>query len=137
MYATQSDLERRFGVDELVQLTDRASPPAGVIDAAVLEEALGAAASEIDGYIAMVYARPLTVVPPRLVNLACDIARYHLYTHAAPELVTERYKAAVAFLRLVASGDASLGLPDKTSGETTDLAEISTGRRLFARGDRR
>lgn len=136
MYASQSDLELRFGLDELIQLTDRASPPTGGVDAAVLAHALAAAASEIDGYISMVYARPLVAVPPRLVDLACDIARYHLYTHAAPDLVVERYKSAIAFLRLVSSGDASLGLVEQGNGGM-GLAEISTGRRLFARGDRR
>lgn len=137
MYATQSDLERRFGVDELVQLTDRASPPAGVLDVDVLEGALRAAASEIDGHISTVYARPLTVVPARLVDLACDIARYHLYIHAAPDLVVERYKAAIAYLRLVAADEASLGAPGKAPAADVGLVEISTGRRLFARGDRR
>jgi len=138
MYATQSDLETHFGLDELVELTDRATPPAGVVDVEVLAHALSAAANEIDGYISMVYRRPLAMVPARLVDLACDIARYHLYTHAAPDLVVERYKAAIAFLRLVAAGEASLGIPPKTDESGLGgVAEISTGRRLFARGDRR
>lgn len=136
MYASLSDLERRFGNEELAQLSDRSAPPSGVVDPTVVDEAIETASSEIDSYIQLVYPRPLTVVPPRLVNLCCDIARYYLYTHAAPEIVVERYKAAVAFLQRVAAGDATIGLPNRAPDEH-DLVQLSTGRRVFARGDRR
>lgn len=136
-YATQTDLVEHFGDDELIELTDRDTPPAGVINASVLAHAQAAADSEIDGYIAMRHALPLASVPPRLTHLACDITRYHLYTHAAPELVEKRYLAAVAFLRLVADGRATLGLPEQSGSAGMGMVEISTGRQLFARGDRR
>lgn len=136
MYASLSDLERRFGSEELAQLSDRSAPPSGEIDPTVVDEAIATASSEIDSYIQLVYPRPLTAIPPRLVNLCCDIARYYLYTHAAPEIVVERYRAAIAFLRLVAAGAATLGLPDP-SADDQDLVQLSTGRRFFARGDRR
>lgn len=136
-YASQTDLETHYGLDELIELTDRATPPAGEIDTTVLGHAQAAADGEIDGYIAMRYALPLPVVPQRLVDLACHITHYHLYTHAVPELVAERYKAAIAFLRLVAEGKATLGLPEQSGEAGMGLAEISTGGRLFARGDRR
>ena len=77
-YATQTDLEQHFGLDELIELTDRATPPAGAIDADVLSHVQDAADGEIDGYIGMRYTLPLPSVPPRLVHLACDITRYHL-----------------------------------------------------------
>ncbi len=135
-YASQADLETHFGTLELIQLTDRATPPADAIDVAVLGHAQAAADAEIDGYLAGRYAVPLSPVPPRVVDLACDITRYHLYTHAAPDLVAERYRAAIAFLKLVMDGKASLGLPETSGSAGMDLAEISTGCRLFARGDR-
>ncbi len=133
-YATQSDLVEHFGATELVELTDRSTPPAGVIDAAVLAHAQAAADSEIDGYVAMRHALPLATVPERLTHLACDITRYHLYTHAAPELVEKRYLAAVAFLRLVADGRATLGLPEQSGSAGMGLAEVVSEPRLFRRG---
>ncbi|ANQ83703.1 hypothetical protein dqs_0627 [Azoarcus olearius] len=135
-YATQAEMVSRFGERELVELTDRFDAPLGLIDAGVLGKALADADVEIDGYIGARYTLPLATVPDRLVQLACDIARYHLYTNAVPELVAERYKAAIAFLRLVAAGGATLGLPETSGSAGMGLAEISTGRRLFARGDR-
>lgn len=135
-YATLADLLAHFGSDELIELTDRATPQAGTVDETVLAHAQAAAKGEIDGYVAMRYALPFASVPLRLVDLACDITRYHLYTHAVPDLVAERYRAAIAFLRLVADGRATLGIPEN-SGGGMGLVEISTGRQLFARGDRR
>ncbi|WP_068634715.1 gp436 family protein [Thauera butanivorans] len=136
-YSSQSDLIDHFGLDELVELTDRATPPAGVIDVDVLAHAQATADAEIDGYIGLRYPLPFVVIPPRLRDLACDITRYHLYIHAAPELVIERYKRAIAFLILVSDGRATLGLAEESGSAGMGLAEISTGRRLFARGDRR
>ena len=73
-------------------------------------------------------------MPARLVDVACDLARYHLYIHAVPEHVETRYQAAIDWLRLVAKGAVMLGIEAPSAG--AGLAEISTGRRLFARGDR-
>lgn len=136
-YATQSDLVEHFGEDELIELTDRDTPPAGVIDAAVLAHAQAAADSEIDGYVAMRHALPLAAVPPRLTHLACDIARYHLYTAAVPDLVAQRYHDAIAWLRLVARGEVSLGLPELSGAAGMGLAEMVSEPRLFRRGGAR
>ena len=105
-----------------------------MIDAAVLAHAQAAADSEIDGYVAMRHALPLATVPERLTHLACDVTRYHLYTHAAPDLVEKRYLAAVAFLRLVADGRATLGLPEQSGSAGMGLAEVVSEPRLFRRG---
>lgn len=134
-YATQADMLVRFGEPELIQLTDRFDAPLGLIDPDVLGQALARADGEIDSYIAARVSLPLATVPARLVDVACDLARYHLYIHAVPEHVETRYQAAVDWLRLVAKGAVMLGIEAPSAG--AGLAEISTGRRLFARGDRR
>ncbi len=110
-YATQQNLIDRFGEDELIQLTDRASR--GDIDATVISRALGDADATINGYLAARYTLPLEApLPEILERLACDIARYALFDDQVTEIVEKRYKDAIALLRDVSAGRAELGLSD-------------------------
>lgn len=109
-YATQQDLETRFGRRELVELTDRAEPPAGEPDAAVVASALQEADDIVDGHVARRYPLPLPGVPSLLTDLACDVARYRLAGHRASEAVGKRYEAAIAKLKQIAEGDIRLTL---------------------------
>ncbi|MBO3704268.1 MAG: DUF1320 domain-containing protein, partial [Candidatus Accumulibacter sp.] len=84
-YATQPDLVARFGLQELIEQTDRVN--AAVIDAAVVDRELAYASAVIDGYLAARYVLPLPTVPDLLVGLCCDLVRYALYTDAAPDIV--------------------------------------------------
>ena len=52
-YATRDELQERFGLDELTQLTDRMG--AGVPDDNLVARALSDADAEIDGYLAVRY----------------------------------------------------------------------------------
>jgi phage gp36-like protein len=122
-YATQADLEARFGVDELTQLTDRVN--AGVPDAAIVARALADSDAEIDGYLASRYALPLATVPPVLARIACDIARYRLWEDRASEEVRRRYEDARRLLESIARGQVSLGLPAANAAPA--LAEVSLG----------
>ena len=122
-YATQADLEARFGADELTQLTDRVN--AGVPDAAIVARALSDADAEIDGYLASRYALPLATVPPALARIACDIARYRLWEDRASEEVRRRYEDARRLLESIARGQVSLGLPAANAAPA--LAEVSLG----------
>lgn len=105
-YATQQDLIDRFGEAELLQLTD--TDQTGLIDEARLNVSLTDADREIDAYIGARHRLPLSTMPPLLVSLACDMARYKLYTHAPPGEITERYKGARAMLADIAKGQAAL-----------------------------
>jgi phage gp36-like protein len=105
-YATQADLETRFGSAELAQLTDRIS--GSVIDAAVVGRALADAEAEIDGYLAARYQLPLASAPAVLGRITCDIARYYIYDDRVIEAVKERYKDAVRLLKSMASGEVML-----------------------------
>ncbi len=108
-YASQQAMIDRFSETELVQLTDRAG--ANTIDVAVLQRALDDADAEINGYLASRYTLPLATVPQILVGYASDIARYRLYDDRASEQVTQRYSQAISFLKLLATGKISLGVP--------------------------
>ena len=53
-YCSQNDLTKRFGIDEIVGLTDDAG--IGTIDVAQVTQAIGDASATIDGYLAGRYS---------------------------------------------------------------------------------
>jgi phage gp36-like protein len=133
-YALQADMQIALGDDELIQLTDRADPPVGAIDTAVLTRALEAADGEIDSYLAARYTLPLASVPTILRDCAIDIARYRLHDRGVPDLVKDTYKDRIAWLRDVAKGTASLGInTDDIAPASAGLPEMTSGGRVFAR----
>ena len=93
---TRQDLIDRFGEGELVALTDREGR--GVIDDEVLNRAIEDAEAEAAAYIQA--ARLVLPSPPKvLVIKVCDIARYYLHDNGETQVVLDRYKQAVAWLR--------------------------------------
>lgn len=133
-YATQADMLAAFGADELVQLTDRATPPVGEIDAAVLDHALQAADGEIDSYLAARFALPLASVPVILRDCACDLARYRLHDRGTPERVQKNHDNRIAWLRDLAAGRATLAEASELLAPASGgLAEMTSGGRIFAR----
>lgn len=134
-YALQQDLIDRFGEAELIQLTDRADPPAGAIDAAVSGKALADADDAINGYLASRYTVPLASPPLILTRLACDIARYYLYEDRVTEAVRKRYEDAVAYLKDAASGKVALGV-DALGEAPADPGgpQVEAGDRTFSKG---
>ena len=132
MYCTKQDLIDRFGLDELIALTDRIN--AGVIDDSVLNQAIADASAEMDGYLGGRYALPLVTVPPVLIALACNMARYKLYDEQASEQVTKRFEAAIKFLFSVSKGEISLGVDSLGANATsTDLPQMQSAGSVFAR----
>jgi phage gp36-like protein len=133
-YATKAIMIDAFGADELTQLTDRSEVTTGVIDDAVLGRALADADAEVDGYLAARYTLPLASVPRLVERLAADIARYRLYKDAVPEVVADRYRAAVRTLEALSKGTAALGL-DQTGAQPTPAGTVqfTQGGRVFAR----
>ena len=108
-YCTEADLTDLFGIDELLQLTDRDQD--GLIDSAYMDAVRADAAAEMDAYLRVRYALPLSVIPARLRAVACDIARFRLYPLAVPEAVRQRYEDSRLYLKDVAAGRAQLDLP--------------------------
>lgn len=137
MYATVQSMTARFGEYEMIALSDRAKT--GHIDAAVVQDAIDDAASEIDTYLAGRYLLPLSPAPKVLNGVCCDIARYRLCggeTRDTEEIRT-RYKYATNFLQRVASGDITLGTtPTGATQEPDQSVQFSTGTRVFGRENR-
>ena len=129
-YAQLSDLVTRFGEAELIEQTDRYS--ACAVDVAVVERLLADASAMIDGYLIGRYSLPLAVVPPLLVGLCCDLARYALYPDAVPDMVRERYQNAARLLRELGSGVLQLGVAAPVVG---GVQAVGTPR-LFGRDNR-
>lgn len=131
MYTTQADFEARFGPDELLALTDRSG--SGAVDAAVFAQAAQDASAEADVYLGARYALPLASVPPVLVQICADIARYRLWADRASEEVRRRYEDVQRLLRLIASGEVSLGLA--SNAPAAGEAQAAHPGRVFTGGE--
>ncbi|MGJ5203635.1 gp436 family protein [Bradyrhizobium sp. HKCCYLR20261] len=136
-YAAQSDLVARYGSEMLIELTDRADPPAGTIDASVVTQALTDADAVINGYLLGRYTLPLATTPPLLKDLAVPIAVYKLHRDTVSEKVRLDYQDALKMLSQIAAGAVRLtvaGIEPAASGasgvRTTDRARPLTPENL-------
>lgn len=125
-YANVQDLIDRFGERELIELTD---PDIESVQTAKVQRVIDDAQAFADAYVGKAFALPLTgcikpapepgnvhatvtVPPPQLTRIVCDVARYYLYQALAPEHeVYLRYKAADRELAAIADGSAVLACP--------------------------
>lgn len=133
-YASQQDMIDRFGEEELITRTDRADrsePPPGKIDTRVLNKALSDAADLIDGYLAGRYALPLTVTPPLLTQIACDLARYDLYDADMQVHVSDRWKVAIRTLEKIADGKIVLQVAGAEPRQETSGILTAGPKRVF------
>ncbi len=134
-YCTQSDLITMIPQKELAELTaDSGDTP----DSGVVVEAINRADAEIDAYLGMRYTLPLSPLPDQVKGLSVDMALYHLYSRrsVAPTVRLQNYEAAVAFLKLVAAGEAVLeNTGDSTSSgdQVVVGSEFSSATRVFTR----
>lgn len=108
-FATQADLEARAGTTVLVQLTDEAD--AGVPDAGRVATELAAASRIVLSYITPKYDVGAGLdenAQALLADLTCAIALHRLYRELPPEKVVDDKKDAMAQLRDIQSGKATL-----------------------------
>lgn len=107
-YVTISDLEKAFGENELLALSDRDNQ--GEISVSVLEEAIRRAISEAESYLVRRYVLPPVPPPAALVAAICDIVRFRLTGGPVTETdpIKDRYKLAIDWLKRVASGEVIL-----------------------------
>lgn len=120
-YATQQDLIDRFGAGMLLGLTDRATPPTGLIDATVVAKALADTDAVVNGYIRARYIVPLAAVPPQIADIAAAIAIWKLHTFKPDEKIAEDYRDALKALREISAGVITLevaGIISETTGGT-------------------
>jgi phage gp36-like protein len=136
-YVTQAQMIERFGETELRQLTDRAVPPSGAVDAAIVTAAITDACALIDSYLGKVAALPLASPPVILTRHAADIARYFLHGRRAEkdDPITRAYHEALGWLRDAARGLVSL--TDAAGQEPTEtgggLVRFNGDERVFSR----
>lgn len=126
-YATLQNLVDRYGETTLIELTDRADPPVGAIDAEVVQRALDNASALIDGYVGALYALPVAEVPPLLTQLCEAITCYRLHTYSAPERVEADHKEALETLEKIARGRVRLPIagrePDRNGGSGVQVTD--------------
>lgn len=104
----------------------------------LIEEAIGDADGEIDGYLAKRYPVPLSPSPKVLNKFSKDIAVYNLFSRAGidegekEKNYLNRYKAAVRFLENVAKGVIDIGVSDNVKKASTGF-QVNSSTRLFSR----
>lgn len=131
-YTSLALLQDRFGLDELVQRSDKFQPYTGAVVTPVIDRAIADADAEIDGYVGSRYTLPLPLpTPPVLVPIACDIARYRLYDDAVPEVVRQRYEDAIARLRDIAAGRLILGVDPAPAAGSQGAVAVRAQARIF------
>lgn len=130
-YATREELIESWGMDALLVVADEDQD--GVLDDGVVDKALVNASAEIDAYVAVLHRLPLPERPATLVQPCCDIAMYRLSSDgtSSTEEKRKRYDDAVAFLRRVSEGKASLGLPTPPEQESSGFAYFESQPKRF------
>lgn len=127
-YATIEQFIENFGQWEAVEVSNLDDASDQLVDADRLQTALENASGEIDSYLAQAgYTLPLATVPAFLVQRCCDIARYRLENRNTRQEVIDRYKDAIAWLRDVAKGVATIG-PIENDTSVTQLTSVLTGK---------
>lgn len=115
VYATQADIEARFGRDELVDLTN---PHGEDVDAVKVEIALADAEATVNVRLASQYALPLSKTPEILTRITVNIARKHLYEldgRIVTDTVKENYDESIQMLKEIAKGTLELGVTKEGS----------------------
>jgi phage gp36-like protein len=130
-YATKQDMIDRFGLEEVIAITDRANPPAGVIDESVLTKALENATAEVNSEAKLTGIINQT---EQLANITCAIARYHL-SDPCSDRVRKDYEDQLVFLRRVADGRSLLIGQDAAAPATqpADTIIVTAPPRIFTR----
>lgn len=130
-YATAQELIDRVGEDALYGVADRDAD--GLIDTPTVERALDDASAEIDSYLAVRYPLPLATVPAALMRTCCDLALYHLSGNRTTEEVEKRYRNAIAWLRDLSAGRASLGAAPAETARIEGAASFDASPRVTGR----
>ena len=132
-YCTLEDILDQIDEQDLIQLTDDGN--AGIVDQGAVDKALADADGEIDGYVGSRHTVPLNPVPPIINKNSVDIAIYNLYSRrqGPPDHRETRYKNAIKFLELVASGKVSLGALDPDPVPANEAPQIENPGRIFSR----
>lgn len=130
-YAAQSDLvPLRMSQKDLTELTD--DDFTGQVNVAIVTAALEEASGRVDSYCRGRYVTPLQVGDD-VKSLTLDIAMYLLFTRRRETRITdtvqERFNQAIAFLKDISAGKASLDQPVTQTAAQSSLAGPELGAR--------
>jgi phage gp36-like protein len=128
-YCTQDNLVDRFGETEIIQLTDRTR--AGAMDSTVVALAISDAAARIDAKLRTRYTLPFSTTPAELEPIACDITRFFLWGEGAPEIVKDRFTAAMRELTDYATGRNVLDVAIAEDTTTAQSVAVEAGTAIF------
>jgi len=133
-YLTIDAFVRKFGIDEVVRMTDVSGT--GRIDRDLLINALSDFQAIADSYIGARFAVPLADAPELVKTIVADGARARLYPNGAPEGVADAAKAALKLLDQISKGQ--LPLPSLTAQapapDTPTPIAVSPGSRQYPDG---
>jgi phage gp36-like protein len=139
-YCTQSDIEKRLPEQTLIDLTDDDGDNEVATD--VVDAAIEDAGEEIDAYIGLRHALPLSAPPAIVGRWAVVLAVCHLYARRDHLELPSQWAGQLAAVRrqleAVAKGSLSLGAgdPDGTpSPAGTVQMSASNPSRVFRRAD--
>lgn len=126
----------KMSAEDLLQLTD--DKALGSINTTVIESELVKASAIADGYCGVKYSVPFASVPAVIEALVEDLARAGLFSRRVSELPPAVQKAkddAIAFLKDVSKGIASLGIDPAPAAPTVGAPESNktTNDRMFTR----
>lgn len=137
-YCTLADILGAIPEQELTQLTDDSIPPV-MVNQAVVDQAIAAAETLINGYIGGRYPLPLATVPELVKSITLEIAVYKIYLRRKKKMPSEAVKAgyddAMRLLRDIQGGKLSLGV-DQAGIEVkpvTGSGAFTTSERIFSR----
>jgi phage gp36-like protein len=132
-YCNVGDIQARIGEATLRTLSDR--DQTGEVDVARVAAAIADASAEVDAYAQARYPVPFGPVPAVIKQMTVKLAIYELYARGGydPETqpaVAEDRKAAIDFLKRLASGQVTIGVlaPAKDAA-----AQVSAPPRIFSR----
>lgn len=136
MYASKQDMITGYGEREIIQLTDHVMPPAGVVDDAVLSQALSDASALIDSYVSRRYDLPLASVPVVVKRTCMTLARYTLFRGRHTDQVRKDYEDALEYLKQISSGTAVLDVGGSEPQSAPAQVVADSAERMFSRKDR-
>lgn len=130
-YATRTDLEARYGANQLSQRLDRDGD--GVEDTGVLASAITSASALVDSYVGQRYATPLQApIDPAVAEAVATLAWKLLWGGDATEQIADDFARAERFLARVGKGDANIN-HTPASGGATGAPQIAAPTPVFTR----
>lgn len=133
MYATKQNMIDQYGMQPLIELTDRVEPYTEAIVDNVLNMALSNADALINSYISTRYQLPVSNTPEVLRRHACIIAYYDLHRGRRPDEARKDYEDTLSFLKSVSRGDARLDIAGIEAASSPAEARVEGPIRIFNR----